>query len=366
MIPDGQITWLPAAGAVGLRNLRDDPAQVIYSTSPPASAHLLGMLLKNLTGLPWVADFRDSWVSDPLDPDVFEVPGRRRLERRLEGAVVGAADAVVTATEISAGLLCDSHPEIGEKIRVITNGFDPNDENASPIGAQEWSSVGAQEWSSVGAQEWSSGGERKSALGGDPERLDIVHTGSFSLSHPQRGPQPLFAAIQSLVREDARWAGRIRLILAGTLTAAEAAAATQLGAAGVVEVRGELDRAACLDLQRQAGALLLLDHRRQGGLLSSNVPGKLYEYLATGRPILALCGEGMVARMIDDLGVGMRAVPDDPEAIRRLLIDALERFHAGTLSFAAPAATLRRFHRRELARQLASCFDEVVGKGQAR
>ena len=138
MSPDGQGTWLPAAAAVGLQHLRSDPAQVIYSTSPPASAHLLGMLLKSLTGLPWVADFRDSWVSAPLDPAVFDVPGRRRLERRMERAVVTAADAVVTATEISAGLLCEFHPEVAQKIRVITNGFDPNEESASAGVGERW------------------------------------------------------------------------------------------------------------------------------------------------------------------------------------------------------------------------------------
>lgn len=350
MIPDGQVTWLPAAAAVGLQHLRSDPAQVIYSTSPPASAHLLGMLLKSLTGLPWVADFRDSWVSDPLDPAVFDVPGRRRLERRMERAVVTAADAVVTATEISAGLLCEFHPEVARKIRVITNGFDPNEESASSVGAGE-------RWQ---RREGERGGG--AAPSSDPGRLDIVHTGSFSLSHPQRGPQPLFAALHSLLREDGSWAGRIRLVLAGRLTVAEIAAASDLCAAGVVDVRGEMGRAACLDLQRRAGALLLLDHRRQGGALSSNVPGKLYEYLAAGRPILALCGEGMVARLVDDLQAGMRAVPDEPEAIRRLLVDAFERFRTGNLSFAVPTERLRRFHRRELARQLADCFDEVVGR----
>jgi hypothetical protein len=92
------------------------------------------------------------------------------------------------------------------------------------------------------------------------------------------------------------------------------------------------------------------------------VPGKLYEYLAAGRPILALCGEGMVARLVDDLQAGMRAVPDEPEAIRRLLVDAFERFRTGNLSFAVPTERLRRFHRRELAHQLADCFDEVVGR----
>ena len=64
----------------------------------------------------------------------------------------------------------------------------------------------------------------------------------------------------------------------------------------------------------------------------------------------------------DDLQAGMRAVPDEPEAIRRLLVDAFERFRTGNLSFAAPTERLRRFHRRELARQLADCFDEVVGR----
>ena len=352
LIPDGQITWLPAAAAVGLRHLRAVPADVIYSTYPPASAHLLGMLLKSLTGLPWVADFRDSWTCDPLDPALLEVPGRQRLERRMERAVLASADAVVVATEISARLLREAHPDVAKRIRVITNGFDPEDDGGAK------SSAGARH--DLGGHAGDGGGGRAE---GEPEpeqigRLDIVHTGSFSLSHPDRSPQPLFSTLASLVEEDASWARRIHLVLLGRLTSGEAAAAAGLQKAGVAEIRGEVDRDTCLALQRRAGALLLLDHRRQG--LSSNVPGKFYEYLAAGRPILALCGEGMVACMVDDLKAGLRALPDDPAAIRRLLTDAYERFRTGTLTFQVAEERLRPFHRRELARQLAGCFDDVI------
>ncbi len=160
MVPDGQITWLPAAAAVGLRAIREQPTDVVYSTHPPASSHLLGLLLKWLSGVPWVADFRDSWICDPLDPETLAVPGRRRIERRMERAVIAHADAVIAATEVSAGMLAEAYPEAAPRIRVITNGFDPEDLEATE-----------------------SGEDAALQSGGRAQRLDIVHTGSFGLSH---------------------------------------------------------------------------------------------------------------------------------------------------------------------------------------
>ena len=332
LVPDLQLTWLPAALLKALVSVRRNPPDVLYSTYPPASAHLLALALKGLTGVPWVADFRDAWVCDPLDPVLEEVAYRRAIERRLEQAVVTGADRVLAATEISAAYLRRAYPQAAAAIEVIPNGFEPDD--------------------------FSPGRRKSPGGGGDP--LRIVHTGSFSHSHPSRTPQPLFRALEILLDEDPAWASRLSLILVGHLTPAERIAAQDLERAGTVELRGPLERKAALDCQQQADILLLVDHARSG--LASNVPGKFYEYLAVQRPILALCGAGMVERLVGELGVGFHAEVDDPRAIARRLEQVYDLFQQKKLEVRLEEAVLRRFHRRELTRELARCFDQVVGE----
>lgn len=325
LVPDAQISWLPHALWRGLRLVHSDRPVLIYSSFPPASAHLLALVLKRVTGLPWVADFRDSWIYDPLDPEIYDLGWRRRLEGVLERAVVHAADRIVCATDISAEYLRTTYPSAAGRVEVITNGHD-----ADPAVGRGPSGPGP---------------------------LRIVHTGSFALSHPQRTPGPLFAALEALVARDACWAQRLRLILIGPLSAAEARTAQPLRDAGVVEIHGAMDRSEVVRRQREADLLLVVDHPRPWP--ASNVPGKLYEYMAARRPVLALCGEGMVERMMTKLGAGFTCRPDDPEVIGRSLAAIWDLHDAGRLPAGVDEGVLRRFHRRALTAQLAACFDRA-------
>ena len=123
-IPDLQVSWLPAAFSRGLRYLRSNDCDVIYTSFPPASAHLLGYLLQRVTGLPWVADFRDAWIFDPLDVYLEEDSLRKRIEERIEGRVVASASAVVVASQEVADYLCTRYAAHADRVRVISNGFD--------------------------------------------------------------------------------------------------------------------------------------------------------------------------------------------------------------------------------------------------
>ncbi|MFH1567350.1 MAG: glycosyltransferase [Gemmatimonadota bacterium] len=362
LVPDGQVTWLPAAAVLALRQIRQDPPDLIYSTSPPASAHLLGLLLKGLTGLPWVADFRDTWVDDPLDPVLLEMPCRRRLERRMEGAVMAAADAVVVATGVSADYLAAAHPEARERLRIIPNGFDP-EEVAEPD-AERLTPEGLlvardEDLPAVG-------GARAGAVASacpEPGVLRLVHTGSFSYSHPRRSPEALFAAVRRLLEGDPEWRYRLELLLAGRLAPAEIGAAQDLVEAGVVELCGELDRAAALALQRQADVLVVVDHARDGP--ASNLPGKVFEYLATGRPVLALCGPGALRDLLTRTGGGIAVAPGEVPAIADRLADLWQQKADSRLPAGARAEALAAYHRRHQAGELAACFDQVVGRARA-
>ena len=187
--------------------------------------------------------------------------------------------------------------------------------------------------------------------------MRVVHTGSFSLSHPRRTPLPLFRALDRLLDEERGWAERLRIVLVGPMSAGEARAAEPLQRSGILEVHAAVGPNEAVGWQQQADLLLLVDHKRDWP--ASNVPGKFYEYLATGKPILALCGPGMVERLMADLGVGFRVAVDDPEAIARVLAEAYQLHTVAKLPAGVNEEVLQRFHRRELTSQLASCFDRA-------
>ncbi|MEE2657794.1 MAG: glycosyltransferase [Candidatus Latescibacterota bacterium] len=347
-VPDGQITWLPAAALSALRAARRERVDLVYTTSPPASSHLLGRYLRERLGVPWVADFRDSWVYDPLDPDLLNMPYRRELERRMEQAVAEEADLVIVATQVTASYLTDTYAEAAPRIRLIRNGFDPGDDLASPEDLVVDGGVSQRARPSASDQ------VRPPASG--RRRLRLVHTGSFSYSHPARTPEPILIALGQLLDSDKMWRERIELLLVGELSPDEEAMAEPLVEASIVRMSGSVDRATALGFQECADVLLLVDHARPWP--SSNAPSKLYEYLATRKPILALCGPGEVRTMIDDLGAGLCAQPNDAEEIRQVLIDVWCRYQGGTLP--RVQGSLDVFHRRVLTRKLASCFDEVL------
>ena len=333
LVPDMQVTWIPAAVVKTLQELRSGSASLIYSSYPPASAHLVALIAKQMSGVPWVADFRDSWTADPLDPDLFGRPRRLALERRLESAVVRSADAIIASTSVAAQYLRESHPDHAERIHVITNGFDPSDLPEVAVAAPA----------------------------NDTSRpLHLVHTGSFSGSHPWRSPHGLLDALKLLCTDDPTWAQRIKVTLVGRLSTEEEQATADLQRSGLLQTIEEADHSTALKFQCSGDVLLLVDHPRPWP--ASNLPNKLFEYLGLRRPVLALCTPGMVADTVSELKAGLCAAPDDPAAIG----DAIRQLHAafvsGSLQQYACSEPLHRFHRRTLTQQLARLFDDVLGR----
>lgn len=324
LIPDAQITWMPAALWRALRHLRQAPTDLLFSTFPPASSHLLALILKRLVGTPWVADFRDAWTFDPLDPALVDSPFRGKTERHLEAAVLRGADLVVTSTEISADYFRETYPESVDTIAVVANGFDPLD--FPPVAQPE---------------------------AGGP--LRIVHTGSFALSHEARSPRTIFGALECLLETDSSWADKLELGLYGQLSDAEQRQAKPLCDSGIVKLHGPCPRDRVLRAQQTADLLLLVDHPRSGP--ASNVPTKLYEYLGAGRPILAICDTGMVTRLLERTGAGVRVPHGDIQGVIAALVETYHRRgnHAPT-----PRSALHPYHRRVLTQQLAGHFDRVL------
>ncbi len=288
VVPDiSLVSWLPFALAAtgGLRRARPD---CVITTSPPQSAHLVGLALARL-GIPWIAEFRDGWRFERPRGD-WPLRLQRALDARLEGLVVRRADALVAVTRPIAA---DLEHRFRRRVNLITNAFDPEDVDGGGPGLD-------------------------SLL--DPERFSIVHTGSMGFTGATT--RPLVEALALLRDEAPGVAARLEVVFAGLLSTVEAELLGRSEVAGIVRCVGSLSRPSVLQLQREADLLLVVT---EGARRTSVATGKLFEYLGTGRPILVLGSETEAARIVLGAARGLATPADDPRAISTALRDVLER-----------------------------------------
>ena len=239
LLPDPDIRWaLRAARAVG----SFQPDWVI-TTSPPESSHVTGWLLKRRYGCKWLADFRDHWFEPALYPARRQRPFRTRIERQLARRMLRSADAFSSTTSLIAGEISKLVPNTA--ITVFENVADPV---AAPAQFEEG-------------------------------LTHIVHTGSFGLSDPTRKLAPILGGFAAAQNPD------LRLHLVGRLRADELALIAGSPVSQQIQLHGVVDYDTSRSLQAAADILLLVTSPN-----TPHVPGKLSEYRAADRPILAIGG----------------------------------------------------------------------------
>jgi glycosyltransferase involved in cell wall biosynthesis len=312
--PDASAGWIPAAVRMALRAVRQYEPAVLYSTSSPESTHFAAGFVAALTGLPWVADFRDEWLYNPWRQD--RARHLKAITRRAERGIIRRADRLVYA----APWFQLADPAAGAKAVTITNGVDPDD---VPDGLP----------------------------GPGPDRFRVVFVGTL---YEDLDAAPVTAALA-------------RLAARGTLEATR----SELRIVGNIWIPGKVDAGAV-----QITETGYLGHREavremaQASVLLLYVPGtsrattqKVFEYLATGRPILCVTRRDNEAfRLVEEFGAGVCVEPEDAAGIDL----GLERLYRGWLEGGLPgrpevrAEALRRFSRRRLAGDLAAVLDEAT------
>jgi hypothetical protein len=275
-LPDTQIGWVPFALARAMRLLRRRRFDVVLTTSPPESCHLVGLALKLMTGCRWVADFRDAWSRHHLRRGLFAY--HRWVNELLEKWVLRRADGVIANTEGMAPAM-ESLAGRPLSLLVLRNGFDPADFD-EPLPAAR------------------------------ADDYVMVHNGSFRGGRRARTILEGFAGARVRSPE---FAARARLYLLGINRSDDLALAEELGLADVVFPAGYVRHADAMRACLGADLLVLAMSREEGASL---VPGKLYEYLGAGRPILAAIPPGEAANIISGTTAGATVVaPDTPAAV---------------------------------------------------
>ena len=322
--PDRWISWWPAAVWQGLRLIHKYKIRVIWSTYPIMTAHCIANTLSRLTGLPWIADFRDPVTSSVSMENRFAASSQRRLEKR----VLTRATHSVYTTSGAMHYYAERYPQIYREgyMTVIPNGYD---EEAFPLNTDT----------------------RVHPVG---RPLKLLHSG---LLYPHgRTPVPFFMALARLKASGIIKADRCSVTLrASGSEAVYAVEIKRLGLEDMVMLTPPISHQQALVEQIDADALLLF----QGDEYDRQIPAKLYEYLRIGRPIFALVGErGDTAALLRDSG-GAEIVPlDDVDAIQVRLAQFISALREGR-GPKANAAIVQRYSRREGAASLAGILDKV-------
>jgi glycosyltransferase involved in cell wall biosynthesis len=302
VVPDEAATWNLTAIPAALRIARAEKIDVVITTSPPGSVHLVGAAVKRALGVHWIADLRDSLLAhQDRRADTPAVRMKARTVRVVAGVVARRADAIVTAFD-----------SIGEEMRAL-----------SPAGRIVTITNGS-DFDDFDGLTYTPG-----------ERFRITHTGAF---FGQRDPKPFLRALAGSSLQD------VVVRFVGGFQAADREFAESLGIADRIEVIPFVPRRRSLELQRDSEALLLIASEA-GGRGTGVIPGKVFEYIAAGRPILAAVpAGGAAARLIAEVGAGVVAPADDVDALQAALLE----LH-GRVSRRARVAELA-----ELVRDLAS------------
>ena len=321
-LPDSYVGWSRRARAAVAARIAAGGVEVLLSSSPPDSVHLAARDVARQSGVPWVADFRDPWIG--LHFRTPPTPWHRARQAAMEASVTGAADLVLAASRTHAEELAARASARPRRLLHLPNGFEPRAGDAPAAG--------------------------------EPARFTLVFTGTLSL---MEDTGTLLDALERVLSSDAGARDVLRVDLVGPYDQDWEARATARGLSGIVRFTGPLAHAETRACQRAADALLLWKPRGAG--YRTMVPGKLYEYLDTGRPIVALLPEGDEAAGLVLRAGGWTGRPGDAATLAAELAARLAHWRAHGRAPDARPDWLATHTRAALAARLAGALDGLVG-----
>lgn len=329
-LPDRWVSWWLGAIPTGLRLVRQQHPAVVWSTFPIATAHLIGLTLHRLTGLPWVADFRDSMTEENYPREAIT----RRCYRWIERQATQYASRLVFTTRSTREMYLERYPRLPpERCLVIANGYDEQDFSALALE------------------------QSLDKLSSRPIRL--VHAGVI---YPdERDPRPFFKALAKL-KQDKRISTqklRIELRAAGS----EEYYSTfirELNIDDLIFLLPALPYRQALQDCADADGLLLF----QAASCNHQIPAKVYEYLRLRRPILALtAAQGDTAALLREVGGATVVELADEQDIYRSLPRFLDSVRQEMHSLPNCEA-VKRYARENQASDLARYLSQVVHERQ--
>lgn len=318
--PDRFFSWYWHGVMVGKNAIDKERPDVLWSTFPCSTAMKIALRLKQVTGLPWVADFRDPFAG--INP-YFNAENNAGL--KIDEAIVRNADRLVFSTQRTAELYRVAYPFIAvDKIHVITNGY--NEEEFA-------------------AAEKRLNDDKSS----ETKPYTLLHSGAL---YPNgRDPKELFAAASQLIKANELSSSNFKVVFRGlSLTEELRVLIEKFELADIIEFKPPISYEQSIDEMLTADALLLL----QGEKFNNQIPGKAYEYLRSGKPILALTHKaGATAELIgnyDSVYIADMQSADEIKQELLLLVNNIKSIHRD----------IECYSRTSTAKSLARLLDDLV------
>lgn len=343
--------WIRSATRLAERALVAEGAKLIYATMSPFDSADVAAYLSRKHGVPWVADLRDPWAIDEIQ--IYPSLVQRKIALRKMHRLLSSAAVIVMNTPEATTCLKRAFPDFqGKRIVTLTNGFDPEDFNGDTLPQTNG-------------------------------KFTIVHTGSFltdsglllrrrrrlyeglggalpGVDIATRSHLVLFEAIHRWCALDPSVKENLRIVFAGNSPPSDASSPEEKVVLAFTRFAGYLPRERSLGFVRTADLLFLAMHNLPEGQRSTTAPSKMYEYMASGRPILAAVPDGDAKDFLAKAGTAFICRPDDVEGMVQALTKAYDLWKTGK----QPAPNrdfLRAFERRTLTRFLAREFDAALG-----
>ena len=318
-IPDARMLWIKPSVNKLQKWLAQNQVDALVSTGPPHSCHLIAMKLKKLTGIPWLADFRDPWTKIDYYKDLKLTARADRKHQHLEREVISYADAVVT---VGKTMQEEFATLVSRDIDCITNGYDDDDitkENVVP----------------------------------DTE-FSIAHVGTMVKT---RNPMALWQALSELLKEESEFKNHLLLKLVGKVDVTVQESLTQFGLHTYVKFTDYLNHDDVVKVQRQSQLLLLVINRTHNakGVLT----GKLFEYMAASRPVLCIGPvDGDAAQIVNETQCGKAVDYDDVNSLKKIVRDYYMQYLQHRLN--TSSVNVEKYSRRTLTEKLVQVLDRIV------
>lgn len=308
-IPDARVLWVKPSIKFLEQYIQEHKIETIITTGPPHSIHLIGLGLKQKLAVKWIADFRDPWTTIGYHSELKLSASSLEKHKNLESKVLTTADSIVVT---SATTKKEFQNLTTKPISVITNGYDVEKIEKLPL----------------------------------DEKFTLAHIGSF-LS--QRNPRILWKCLKEIIKENPTFKEDFQLKLIGSVSAEVLQTIAEFKLDSYVNNLGYLSHSEAVSQQRSSQVLLLIEINSE--ITKSIIPGKLFEYMVSDRPILALGPENSdFESIIKSTNTGVFHQYDEYDELKETILSFYEKYKTNSLK--AQAVGLQKYSRKNLTKEL--------------
>lgn len=289
-IPDARVLWVKPSVSFLSKYIQENGIDTIITTGPPHSLHLIGVRLQEKLSVKWLADFRDPWTTIGYHKELKLSASAEKKHKALEKQVLTSADAIIVTSPTTKK---EFEALTQKPIHVITNGYDVEKVQKQPL----------------------------------DEKFTLAHIGSF-LS--ERNPKILWEALAELIGENETFRNAFQLKLIGAVSQEVLRSISEAGLDNYVNSLGYVPHETAIAEQRKSQVLLLVEIDSPD--TQCIIPGKLFEYMVSERPIVAIGPEGAdFAAIIRSTNTGVFVTYPEKEKLKQTLLGYFEEYQKGVL-----------------------------------